>query len=122
MRPIRLVPVGLFTIVSCFLRTDLLLPFLFIPLILNIGEGPRLTQQIHQSSVLLKLPLQQKHVHPSVILDLVNELQKLVQSEHRIEEEVEEYAIILAIYSLIDPQVDEPIVVDRLANYHDVLH
>lgn len=55
-------------------------------------------------------------------MDFVNQLQELEQSEHRIEEEVEENACVGAIDDLVDADVDEPVVKDGSTDDHDVLH
>lgn len=66
--------------------------------------------------------MKQKHVHATIVLDLVDELEKLVEPEHRIEEEAEECTIILSIHSLIDTKVNIAIIMDGLANDHYILH
>lgn len=70
----------------------------------------------------MQLPLKQQHVHPFVILDLIDQLQKLEKTEHGVEAEAERQASILAIYFLVDAKLHESIIVNRPPNNDYLLH
>lgn len=95
---------------------------LFCPPLLDFRERSRLIKKVHECFISVQLPLQEKHVHTLVILNLINQLKKLEESEHRIEAQAKVYAGILPIYFLINAKLYESIVVNRPPNNHNLLH
>ena len=50
----------------------------------------------------MQLSLKQEHVHTLIVLNLINQLQKLEESEHGIKAEAKRHARILPIHSLVN--------------------
>ena len=98
------------------------LAVLFRPPLLNLRKRSWLAEQAHECGVSVQFSLEQEDVDTLIILNLIDQLQKLKKSKHGIKAEAKRHARILSVHSLVNAELDEAVVIYRPPNNHNLLN